>query len=149
MVTKRSRILLFCAGLAVILGVVGITCPSASAQPLQLPEINLQIGGEAEGPEGVTQALQILVILTVLALAPAILVMVTSFTRIIVVLAFVRNALATQQMPPNQVLIGLALFLTFCHGPCLAGCEPKLFTTIHERGSYPRTGVYQGYAADS
>ncbi|MGI6486861.1 MAG: flagellar type III secretion system pore protein FliP [Syntrophomonadaceae bacterium] len=113
MVTKRSRILLFCAGLAVILGVVGITCPSASAQPLQLPEINLQIGGEAEGPEGVTQALQILVILTVLALAPAILVMVTSFTRIIVVLAFVRNALATQQMPPNQVLIGLALFLTF------------------------------------
>ncbi len=51
--------------------------------------------------------------LTILSLAPSILIMMTSFTRIIVVLSFLRSALATQQMPPNQVLIGLALFLTF------------------------------------
>src|SRR5690606_4955970 len=57
--------------------------------------------------------LQIMALLTVLTLAPAILVMLTSFTRIVVVLSFVRSALALQQMPPNQVIIGLALFLTF------------------------------------
>ncbi len=58
-------------------------------------------------------SLQILMLLTVLSLAPAILMMMTSFTRIIIVLSFVRNALGTQQLPPNQVMIGLALFLTF------------------------------------
>lgn len=68
---------------------------------------------EAESPQEVAVTLQILFLLTVLSLAPAILIMMTSFTRIIVVLSFIRNALATNQMPPNQVLIGLALFLTF------------------------------------
>ncbi|TDA69500.1 MAG: flagellar biosynthesis protein FliP [Clostridia bacterium] len=81
----------------------------ALAQPL--PEVQVQIGPGNE-PEGVVDTLQILMLLTALALAPAFLVMLTSFTRIVVVLAFVRNALATQQIPPNQVLIGLALFLT-------------------------------------
>jgi flagellar biosynthetic protein FliP len=57
--------------------------------------------------------LQILLLMTVLSIAPAILLLMTSFTRIIIVLSFVRNALGTQQLPPNQVLIGLALFLTF------------------------------------
>jgi flagellar biosynthetic protein FliP len=56
---------------------------------------------------------KLLLLLTVLSLAPSILVLMTSFTRIIIVLSFVRTSLATQQMPPNQVLIGLALFLTF------------------------------------
>ncbi|UUZ86797.1 flagellar type III secretion system pore protein FliP [Paenibacillus sp. P26] len=54
-----------------------------------------------------------LLFITVLSLAPAILVLMTSFTRIVIVLGFVRTSLGTQQMPPNQVLIGLALFLTF------------------------------------
>lgn len=67
----------------------------------------------ADTPDQVAVSLQILFLLTVLSLAPSILVMMTSFTRIVVVLSFVRNALATNQMPPNQVLIGLALFLTF------------------------------------
>lgn len=57
--------------------------------------------------------IQIMVLLTVLTFAPAILIMMTSFTRIIIVLSFIRNAIGTQQTPPNQVLIGLALFLTF------------------------------------
>ena len=56
--------------------------------------------------------IQVLLILTVLSIAPSILIMMTSFTRIIIILSFLRNALGTQQMPPNQVLIGLALFLT-------------------------------------
>ncbi|WP_113675204.1 flagellar type III secretion system pore protein FliP [Vallitalea guaymasensis] len=66
----------------------------------------------AENGKDVVSSLQILFILTLIALAPSILVMMTSFTRIIVVLHFVRSALATQQTPPNQVLIGLALFIT-------------------------------------
>lgn len=58
-------------------------------------------------------AVQLFLIITVLSFVPAILVLMTSFTRIVVVLSFVRNALGTQQLPPNQVIIGLALFLTF------------------------------------
>lgn len=58
-------------------------------------------------------SLQILLLMTVLSLAPAILMLMTSFTRIVIVLSFVRNALGTQQLPPNQVMVGLALFLTF------------------------------------
>ncbi|MCC6486796.1 MAG: flagellar type III secretion system pore protein FliP [Candidatus Hydrogenedentes bacterium] len=67
----------------------------------------------AVAPEQFSTTMTLFVLLTVLSLAPAILVMTTSFTRIIVVLGFLRQAMATQQSPPNQVLIGLALFLTF------------------------------------
>lgn len=66
-----------------------------------------------EDEQGLSSTLQILMVLTVISLAPSILIMVTSFTRIIIVLHFVRSALGTQTTPPNQVLIGLALFLTF------------------------------------
>jgi flagellar biosynthetic protein FliP len=83
-----------------------------NAAPLPLPSLELGIR-EAETPQDVAFSLQLLAILTILSLAPAILILMTSFTRIIVVLSFIRHALATQQMPPNQVLIGLALFLTF------------------------------------
>lgn len=76
---------------------------------------NLSTNGEGSG---VASTLQIVILLTVISIAPSLLLMVTSFTRIIVVLHFVRSALATQTTPPNQVLIGLALFLTvFIMGP--------------------------------
>ena len=64
-------------------------------------------------PENVSTSVKLVLLLTVLSLAPSILVLMTCFTRIVVVLSFVRTALATQQMPPNQVIIGLSLFLTF------------------------------------
>ncbi|PAQ15894.1 flagellar biosynthetic protein FliP [Bacillaceae bacterium SAOS 7] len=64
-------------------------------------------------PDQVTTSVKLLLLLTVLSLAPSILILMTCFTRIVIVLSFVRSALATQQMPPTQVLIGLALFLTF------------------------------------
>jgi flagellar biosynthetic protein FliP len=67
----------------------------------------------ATQPEAPTVVLQIFLLMTVLSLAPAILIMVTSFTRIVIVLSLLRRALGTMQMPPNQVMIGLALFLTF------------------------------------
>ena len=63
--------------------------------------------------ENLSSAMQIVVLLTVLSLAPAILLMMTSFTRIIIVLSLLRQALGTQQLPPNQVLVGLAMFMTF------------------------------------
>ena len=80
--------------------------------PIPLPVIDIGVR-QAETPEDVSATLQIIILLTILTLAPAILILMTSFTRIIVVLSFLRNALGTQQMPPNQVLVGLALFLTF------------------------------------
>ncbi|MBV8720530.1 MAG: hypothetical protein JO277_00170, partial [Candidatus Eremiobacteraeota bacterium] len=86
------------------------TAPTAPTVPL--PSINVGVG-QATNPKQVVGALQILLLLTVLSLAPTLLVMVTSFTRIIVVLGFVRTAIGTQQSPPNQVLVGLALLLTF------------------------------------
>lgn len=67
----------------------------------------------SSNPESIATSIKLLLLLTVLSLAPAILILMTSFTRIVVVLSFVRTSLATQQMPPNQVLIGLALFMTF------------------------------------
>ena len=77
-----------------------------------IPGVNITIG-RANSPQEVATSLQILIVLTVLTLAPAILIMTTSFTRIIIVLAFLRQALGTNQSPPTQVLVGLALFLTF------------------------------------
>jgi len=68
--------------------------------------------GNSGTPSGVADSVNILIFLTVIALAPSILVLMTGFTRIVIVLSFVRNALGLQQTPPNQVLIGLSLFLT-------------------------------------
>ncbi|MCS0673090.1 flagellar biosynthetic protein FliP [Cytobacillus firmus] len=67
----------------------------------------------SSSPENVSTSVKLFLLLTVLSLAPSILILMTCFTRIVIVLSFVRTALATQQMPPNQVLIGLSLFLTF------------------------------------
>ncbi|MBN8199603.1 flagellar type III secretion system pore protein FliP [Bacillus sp. NTK034] len=67
----------------------------------------------SSSPENVSVSVKLFLLLTVLSLAPSILILMTCFTRIVIVLSFVRTALATQQMPPNQVLIGLSLFLTF------------------------------------
>jgi len=80
-----------------------------SAQPLPGIDLNVQPTDE---PGQVVNSIKILLILTLLSLVPAILLMMTSFTRIIVVLSLLRTAIGTQQAPPNQVIIGLALFLT-------------------------------------
>ena len=76
-------------------------------------DYNLLTIGVAAGDETMASVLQMLALLTVISLAPSILIMLTSFTRIIIVLHFTRAALNTQTVPPNQVLVGLALFLTF------------------------------------
>lgn len=85
----------------------------AFAEPLPDISVNIGNGGGGGGEKPDTSALSILLLITVLSVAPAIMVLMTSFTRIVIVLGFVRTSLGTQQMPPNQVLIGLAMFLTF------------------------------------
>ncbi|MES2964150.1 MAG: flagellar type III secretion system pore protein FliP [Bdellovibrionota bacterium] len=100
----------FVLGLLAGIAVLG-TASSAYAQ-VTLPSLNLGFKS-TENPKEVVDAVKIILMMTVLTLAPAILIMMTGFTRIIVVLSFLRQALGTQQMPPNQLLVGLALFLTF------------------------------------
>jgi len=86
---------------------------TAMAQPVQMPQFELRLGGGDGDPQELVGFLQLLLILALLTLAPAFIMLMTAFTRIVVVLSFTRHALATQQIPPNQVVIGLALFLTF------------------------------------
>lgn len=93
------------------LGVV-LLGQAVCAQGLTLPTVNLGFKN-TENPNEVVNAIKILMMLTVLTLAPAILIMMTSFTRIIIVFSFLRQAMGTQNMPPNQLMVGLALFLTF------------------------------------
>jgi len=77
-----------------------------------LPDISINIGNGSEEASG-TSALSLLLLITVLSVAPGIMVLMTSFTRIVIVLGFVRTSLGTQTMPPSQVIIGLAMFMTF------------------------------------
>lgn len=101
-----------CWPLWAVMGVLLLSSPLYAQQLPFLP--SLRIGVEqADKPQQVSVLLQILFLLTVLSLAPAILVMMTSFTRLAVVFSMLRHALGTQQMPPNQILVGLALLLTF------------------------------------
>lgn len=79
--------------------------------PLQVPDVSKVIPA-AKDTEGVSQTLRILVLLTVLTLVPSILVMATAFPRVVIVLALLRQAIGTQQLPPGQVLLGLSLFIT-------------------------------------
>lgn len=77
---------------------------------MTIPPIHIGVG---HGSDGVSSAVQVLILVTLLTLAPSLVIMLTAFTRIIVVLGFVRSAIGVPQTPPNQVLTGLALFLTF------------------------------------
>ena len=94
-------------------GAQGAGAAAAAAGPgRSIPHLTL--GVEQGGGAGhLNTSLQLLLLFTILSIAPALLIMLTSFTRIVVVLSFLRQAMSTQQMPPNQVLVSLALFLTF------------------------------------
>ncbi len=83
-----------------------------SAQQIPIPKIDFNIT-PARGPQEVALSLQILLLVTLLSMAPAIILMLTSFTKIIIVFDFIKRALSLQNMPPNQVMVSLALFVTF------------------------------------
>ncbi len=109
----------FCTAAALILlalvpiaqAAPGIQSSSAFDNTLGIPDVS-QIVPPAKDSQGLTASLRILVLLTVLSLAPSILIMTTSFTRIVVVLALLRQAIGTQQLPPGQIIVGLALIMT-------------------------------------
>ena len=84
---------------------------SADAAPV-IPSINLEVG-TADNPQEVSTTLQIMALLTIVTIAPGILIMTTAFIRVVVIIGFLKNALGTQTVPSNQVILGLAMFLTF------------------------------------
>ena len=102
-----KRVLFIFGGICLLL----FMAKDAMAAPL-IPNVNVSVG-TAETPQDVASSLQVMAVLTIVSLAPAILIMTTSFVRIVVVIGFLRNALSTQNVPPNQVVIALSLFLTF------------------------------------
>ena len=110
---KRTRFhsLIRCLIVAVLLLML-ISVQAAAAQEKGFSGLEIRIGGGAS-KGGLTTPMQILVLLTLLSVVPAILISVTSFTRLIIVTHFLRQAIGTNTMPPNQVLIGLSLFLTY------------------------------------
>ncbi len=105
---KRSKFLILL--LAILAVLVLSSC--ATNPSMQAPGVTLTLEPTNE-PQQVTSAVQLFVLLTVLSLAPSILILATSFTRIVIVLSMVRNAIGTASIPPNQVVIGLSLILTF------------------------------------
>lgn len=119
---KKTIILLI-----LIMSLVLLFSPVVSATSTGniIPSVSVDIGGV----DGASGSLQIIFLLTILSLLPSIIIMMTSFTRIIIVLSFVRNALGLQQTPPNQVLIGLALFLTlFIMSPIINQINTEAYT---------------------
>lgn len=116
----RARILLLLVGLGLFLT---FAAPAAEAFPIPTVQVGLE---DSEDPSKVSSALQILMLMTVLTLAPSILIMTTSFSRIVIVLSFLRQAMGTQQTPPTQILIGLGLFLTmFVMSPVWSEIDEK------------------------
>jgi len=103
------------------------------------PTLTLSLNG-ANDPQALPATLQIVVLLTLLTLAPALVIMVTSFTRILIVLSFTRSALGTQQIPPNMVLVGMALFLT-------AFTMAPVWQVVNERALQPYLEEEIGYEA--
>ncbi|MFA7060591.1 MAG: flagellar type III secretion system pore protein FliP [Pedobacter sp.] len=84
----------------------------AHAEPMPIPSLSIGVG-TASKPGDVAVTIQIFLMLTILSLAPGLLIMTTSFTRIVVVLSFLRTAMGTQQAPSNQIILALSMFLTF------------------------------------
>lgn len=132
MVLKRGLFKFFICFL-ILTGIILSMSSMVSAAPedgdVALPSVDINIG-TADSPQETAASVQVILIIAIITLAPSLIILLTSFTRIIIALHFLRSALGTQQMPPNQVLIGLALFLTlFIMSPT--------FTRINEEAFQP------------
>lgn len=104
--SRPSKKTLLSIGFILLLGVLMSGCATA-------PGVSLTVDPQASDPQQVTSGVKLLVLMTVLSLAPAVLILATSFTRIVIVLSMLRSAIGTPSIPPNQVIIGLSLLLTF------------------------------------
>ena len=109
--------------------ILGLLLSAVSLWAQVLPKISISVT-DTKKPADVAVTLQILFLITVLALAPSILIMMTSFVRIIIVMSFLRRAIGTQTMPPDQILVGLSLFLTFF-------IMMPVFTQINDKALQP------------
>jgi flagellar biosynthetic protein FliP len=141
MIDQKKKIILFCSSFIISSFIFLLLAHPALAQ-----SVTLDMGKAGQG-ETAGRLIQLVMLLTVISLAPSILIMVTSFMRIIIVLSFLRSALGLQQTPPNQVLISLALFLTaFIMAPVFEqayddGVKPLFDNTITEEVAFERIGV--------
>ncbi len=116
------------AAIVVAFGIPLLLVATASAQSVPMPTVSVSLS-DAQGPEQVVPALKILGLLTILSLAPALLISVTSFTRVIVVLSFARQAIGAQNVPPTQVVTSLALMMT---AVVMAPVASKINETAYE-----------------
>ena len=125
--------------MVVVFAVMAILPSLASAQ--SLPKVSISVD-KSNSPQDLSVTLQILLFMTVLTLAPAIIILVTSFVRIVVVFAFLRQAIGTNQMPPNQLIIGLALILTaFIMAPTIervnqTAIQPYMKAEMNQQQAY-------------
>lgn len=119
-----------------VFSLVFILTREAAAAPLPAVDLNIH---PTDNPSQVVDTVKLLILLTLLSLAPAVLIMMTSFTRIIIVLSLLRNALGAPTVPANQIIVGLALFLTvFCMAPTFKqineqAIEPYLHNQISQQ----------------
>ncbi|MGG7176568.1 flagellar type III secretion system pore protein FliP [Clostridium paraputrificum] len=110
---KKKKMLFIILFAIAFVGLSGIVA-NAAPNNVDLPNVNISIGGEGEGtPQDYVSNIKLMLFFTVLTLLPSIMIMVTSFTRIIIVFSFLKSAMGVQQSIPNQILVGLAIFLTF------------------------------------
>lgn len=127
-----SKLSKFKAFVFIMVAFVVLSNVSFGATTIGLPDINISIES-ADGELPVANSIQILLLLTILSLAPSILIMMTSFARFMIVLGFIRRALSLQSTPPNQVLIGLALFMTFfTMGPVFTRAYENAYLPLQE-----------------
>ncbi|GAB4123740.1 MAG: flagellar type III secretion system pore protein FliP [Fimbriimonadaceae bacterium] len=96
--------------LVALFGLMAVAIPQSTTA---VPSLSVNLGGGTQDKGQLSTSLQLMALLTVLSVAPALLILTTAFTRIVIVMSFLRTALGTPSIPPNQVLIGLSLFLTF------------------------------------
>jgi flagellar biosynthesis protein FliP len=125
LLSQVAKPLVICAVLSLFFGIVN----SSFAQGVNFPNIDVNIGN-AQSNQEVASSVQIMLILAVLTLAPSILIMMTCFTRIIIIFSFLRKALSLQTTPPNQTLIALALFITFF-------VMSPVFTEVNDKAYQP------------
>jgi len=110
---KKNKLIIVLVFLLAILVVKSQYVSAATTNTMPIPNINLTVDGKSSSPQEYVDNIKLLLVLTALSLLPSILLTMTSFTRISIVLSFLKNAIGTKQTPPSQVLIGLSLFLTF------------------------------------
>jgi flagellar biosynthetic protein FliP len=114
------------------IAVMGVLVAATAFADSSLPKLQLNLS-QTDDPTAVVPAIKIVSILTILSVAPAILLMMTSFTRILVVLSFLKQAIGTNTMPPNQVVLGLSLFLTmFTMAPVWGPINDRVITPLSQ-----------------